>query len=354
MASTKPESADTTNMTDNVDDVSVNSASTTTETEYQMNWNKWNGYYKSIPEIQAVIDKKALWTVGKGYKAKDGNKAELDKIRGFGKDSFNAILYNMCRVYTIGGDSYAEIISNSRGTLRNLKPLNPGSIKIIANGNGIITRYEQWNNGTLAHKFNPDEIFHLCWNRQADAIHGISTIEKIENIILMRNESMSDLKMLFHRYVKPLIISAVDTDDETEIANYKAKLDNAVKNGENMVVPKGVLDKMERMSIPQYSTLDPMPWLDLLQAQFLAAEGVPSVILGNGTKDTTEATAKILYLAFQQMIEWNQLFIEEQCNAQLGIEIELNFPASIAPDLMANNDKAKKTNNMEMGVNENK
>ncbi len=337
-------------MTDNVDDVDVSSAATTTEIEYIPAWNKWNGYYKTIPEIQAVIDKKALWTVGKGYTSK--SKSDLDKITGFGKDSFNTILYNMCRVYTIAGDSFAEIIFNSRGTLRNLKPLNPGSIKIIANGAGIVTRYEQWADGKIIHKFDPDDIFHLCWNRQADAIHGISTIEKLENIILMRNESMADMKLVFHRYVKPLIISSVDTDDETEILNYKTKLDTAVKNGENLVVPKGVLDSMERMSIPQYSTLDPIPWLRLLQEQFLAAEGVPSVILGHGDKND-EATSKIMYLAFQQMVEWNQLFIEQQCKAQLGIDIELKFPASIAPDLIADGQKAKKTNNMEMGVNEN-
>ena len=71
------------------------------------------------------------------------------------------------------------------------------------------------------------------------------------------------------------------------------------------------------------------------------AEGVPEVILGHG-EETTEATSKILYLAFQQMIEYNQLFLEEQLKLQLGLDIEFNFPASIEPSLPEQGAKSKK------------
>ena len=105
-----------------------------------------------------------------------------------------------------------------------------------------------------------------------------------------------------------------------------------------MIVPKDTVDSIERVSIPQYSTLDPLPWLKMLQEYFLIAEGVPEVILGYG-RDATEASAKILYLAFQQMIEFNQDFLHEQIKAQLKIDVKFKFPASLAPDIQ--NDQKK-------------
>ena len=66
---------DTTDMTNAVQDYSVDSETTdgpseSKETEYtNADWTQQLGYYKNIPEIQAVIDAKATWTVGKGYNA---------------------------------------------------------------------------------------------------------------------------------------------------------------------------------------------------------------------------------------------------------------------------------------------
>ena len=73
-------------------------------------WTQWFGYYKSIPELKAVIDTKATWTVGKGYKADEETSLLLDTITGFGKDTFNTILENCVRTYEIGGDSFVKII----------------------------------------------------------------------------------------------------------------------------------------------------------------------------------------------------------------------------------------------------
>lgn len=306
-------------------------------TKYYPKWTKWFGYYKAVPELQAVIQKVAIWTVGKGYKSDKKTKERLDKIKGNGKDTFDSIIFNLMIGKKVGGDSFAEIIRNKRGELRNLKPINPGSMVVLSNSKGIITGYKQAvipSGGDKAKsrmdpiKFKPEQIFHLMNNRLGDEPHGRSTIEKLETIIDMKNESMLDMRIVFHRYVKPLIISMIDSDDETEIAAFKAKLDKAVRYMENIVVPKDTVE-MERMSVPQYSTLDPLPWIQLLQQYFIMSEGVPGVILGEAEK-TTEATSKILYLAFQQNIEAEQLYLEQQIKAQLKLDVEFNFPADLA------------------------
>ncbi len=334
----------------------------TSTSEYQnTNWSTQWGAYLQISEIGGLIDRKAQYVVGKGFeipgviakikeKVKLTNVQEmLSKIRGNGLDTFNGIMYNGVRVYTIAGDYYAEIMKNGN-ELMNLKPLNPSTVKVIANDKGIIKGYEIMpvnTDPTGAEEkeqviLKPEEMFHLSYNRLADQIHGQSMIDKVMPIIEMRREAMKDLRIVFHRYVKPLLISSVDTDDPTEIANYKAKVDSAMEKGENLVVPKGVVDNIEKISIPQFSTLDPIPWLKLLQQEFIKAEGVPMIVMGVSGQGT-ESESKMLYLSWQQIVEFNQMFLEEQIKAQLGVDVEFEFPANIAPDLAADAKKDAKS-----------
>lgn len=346
MSNLKIASAERTNMDGITNfDYSVAQATAAELTEVRVDWLKWKGYYDKIPELQSVIDRKAMWVVGKGYKADERTKKILDRIRGNGKDTFDSIMFNAVRVYSIAGNFFAEIVKSKRGELRNVKPLDPSTIIIKGNSRGMIKGYEQEWKGEVVAKFDPEDILHLSWSRLADHLEGTGSIQKLEDIILKRNEALNDLKTVFHRYVKPLLITSVDSDDTSEVSAFKEKLDKSVELGENLVVPKDTVSAIERVSIPQYSTLDPLPWINLLQKQFIVAEGVPEVVLGHGA-DTTEASAKILYLAFQQMVEYNQLFLEQQLKAQLGIEVEFNFPVSLEPDIKSDNMKDPKINSM--------
>ena len=336
--------AEASNLTDAITDYSVDTSTTDAatdqkETEWQnANWTQWLGYYRKIPELSSVIDAKATWTVGKGFKADTQITFILESIRGFGTDTFNTIIENMIRTYNIGGDAFCEIIRDDKANLMNIKPLDPGSMKIIANRQGIITRYEQISpSKDTPKKFQPNEIFHLPRNRVADEIHGQSITEKLVDIILMKNEAMADFKQVMHRYVKPLWIFHLDTDDTTKISAFKAKYDTARENGENMYVPKDAVVP-ELQAVAPNATLNPLTWIESLDAKFYEAAQVPKIIVG-GTGGFTEAAVKIAYLAFQQTIEEEQLFIEEQVGMQLGIAINLEFPASLENELISDNKK---------------
>jgi len=323
----------------------VTAAGQTTENEYQnTSFMQQNGAYQEVSELAGMIDRKAMFVVGKGVKTSIFKNNQLKFIKGNGLDTFNTIMYNNVRVYTIGGDSFNEIVKTKREQLRNLKPLNPSTVKVLASSKGIVKSYEVFKitHGGQAEKpeetFEADDIFHLAYNRLADQIHGESVVKKLMPIVEMRREAMQDLRVVFHRYVKPLLISSVDTDDTAEILAYKNKLDSAMEKGENLVVPKGVVDNIEKISIPQFSTLDPLPWLQMLQMEFLKAEGVPGLVMGMAG-GATESEAKILYLAWQQVVEFNQMFLREQLQQQLGLKIEFEFPASIAPELIKDEGK---------------
>ena len=160
------------------------------------------GYYKTIPELAAVIDAKATWTVGKGFKADPDTTFILDSIKGNGKDTFNTILENMARTKEIGGDAYAEIIRNEDNELINLKPLDPETMRHVVNQKGILIRFEQVSKLSQSKPkiFQPEDIFHLSRNRVADEIHGQSIIERLTEIILMKNQAMADNKIITHRF----------------------------------------------------------------------------------------------------------------------------------------------------------
>ncbi len=301
------------------------------------------GYYKEIPELAAAIDAKATWTVGKGFKADEITNIILGAIKGWGRDTFNTILENCIRTYTLGGDSFCEIITNDKGILINLKPLDPATMVIVVNGAGIIIKYEQINrkSGKLINKFEPNEIFHLARNRVADEIHGVSIIPALQWIIDARNEAMADWRRVMHRNVDPMWIIQLDTDNETKVSGIKGKIDEARGKGETIYIPKDTVT-MEQVTIAPNSNLNPLPWIDSLNQYFYQATGGTDIVIGVG-QSITEASAKIRYLAFQQTIEEEQLYIEEEVLAQLNLIINLEFPASLENELISDKPKVEES-----------
>ena len=330
-----------------VDTQSTDGASDQKETRWtNEKFSQYLGYYKSIPELKSTIDTKAKYVTGFGVEADKRTMRILNKLTGFGKDTVNTLIQNFVRTYYVGGDSYAEIIttngepiSETGANLLNLKPLNPELMVHIVDEAGMLLRFEQNSpvEGVAPKPFEPHEIFYLPKNRFADEIHGTSICAAIENIIKARNEAMEDIKTVFHRYVKPLWIWQLDTDDTTKIAAFKAKADKTVDSSENIYIPKGAAEA-ERVSVPQFSTLDPLPWIRDLTDYFYQATNTPDVVVGSA-KQTVEASAKILILGFEQSVRDDQLFVMENFKSQLGLTIKLEYPTPIEADLIKDRGK---------------
>jgi hypothetical protein len=299
----------------------------TNGTGYIPNFKKWHGYYRQIPELRATINKLASWTFGRGIK---GGEEQLKLIKGFGKDSARSVLKNQWRSALICGDSFAHILPGG-----NVKPLNPDKIAILANRQGIIIGYAQEGREKI---YSPAEIFHLSYERIADEIHGIPFPEALEELIKSRNEGIADLRILYHRNIKPIQFFEVETDDISKLSSVESTINEAYKKSENVVIPAGVVKEIKRSATANYGTIDSLPYIKFLVRQFVTSCGMPEVIMGWG-EETTEASASIIYLAFQQEIEDMQQYIQEQVEAQLGIKIDLEFPASLEQSLQANEQK---------------
>lgn len=328
--------ADLTNALDDfsVDTQVTDGATGDKEFRWQMTeWPEYLGYYKEIPELQTAVDAKANWTMGAGFTAEEPTEILLSAITGNGKDTFNTILTNDIRVYTIAGDSYCEVIRDDDDFLVNLKPLDPSTIVIVQDKKGRVKRYEQVEKRKTVRKFRPEQIFHLSRKRIADEVHGVSVIPSVKWIILARNEAMNDWKTVLHRNVSPLQIHHLDTDDTSKVAAYKAKADLARAGGENLYIPKGSVE-VEVIQSQLNTAASPLAWINQLNDYFFQAVNVPQIIIGNA-KEFTDASAKIVYLAFEQSVKAEQLYIEEQVLMQLGLEIKLTFPASLQQDTIS-------------------
>ena len=203
-----------------------------------------------------------------------------------------------------------------------------GFTQIIKNREGKVT-FEK--------DFPTEKIFYLPRNRISDEVHGTGIIGKLKLILDMKNEAMADNRLINHRYAYPRWIYHLDTDDTTEIAAFKVKADKANANGENIYIPKDVVVP-EIMAVAPNATLNLLPWINYLDNLFYQVGKVPKIVVG-GSSEFTEKASSIVYLAFQQTVEEEQLFIEEQILSQLNLVIELEFPVSLENELLS--DKAK-------------
>lgn len=323
----------------------MDSASGQKESEWQnSSWSKQWGYFNAVPDLKSAIILKATWNVGKGYTTDPETEVILDHISGWGKDSFQDILHSMEVMKRIGGDSYAEIIRDKdTNLLLNLKPLDPGSMKIICDSKGMITRYEQvskTDKGII--KFAPEDILHFCNNRLGDQIHGISDIDALEQTLLAENESFTDMKKLMHCQARPMILWKLKTDDTAKINAFVTKIQNARKLGEDMFIPDD--DSIVSHEIVQLNPSNfVLAWRDDIRNKFYRTIGLPQIVPGAGGQ-STESESKVIYLAFEQIVEKDQKEIELQIWNQLQLKINLNPPTSMMENLQQ--DQAKDVGQM--------
>ena len=340
-------SATSSDLTEKIDDwevtaLAVDSPTDQKETEWlNTKWTTYWGYFNTVPDLKSAILMKAIWNVGKGYEADARTKVILNNLQGWGKDTFDDIIFNMEVIKRIGGDAFAEIMRGDNGNIINLKPLDPGTIKIVVNRAGRIIRYEQINKiakkDAIVQKWEPHEIFHLSNNRLADQIHGISDIESLEPVIKAEEENFEDMKILAHRQARPLIMFKLGTDNTTKISGFIDKMDRALNKGENIYVPDDEnAVKWEVIQVNPSQIV--MQWRTDIRNKFYRTIGLPQIVPGGGGQ-STESESKVIYLAFEQIVEKDQRFIEKQIWNQLALKINFLPPTSISESLQK--DEAK-------------
>jgi hypothetical protein len=303
-------------------------------------WSQQWGYFNTIPDLKAAILMKAAWMTGKGFKTSPREEVILEHITGWGKDTFEDIIFNAEVIKRIAGDSYCQIIRDKKtGLLVNLKPLDPGSMVHVVGKDGRLIRYEQTSKikDNPNKKFLTKEIFHLSHNRLADQIHGISDIKAVEKTILADNESFEDVRRIMHRQARPMIMFKLGTDDTSKISAFVKKMDEATNKGENIYIPndKDSVD-FEVIQVNMSSLI--FDWRNDIRNRFYRTIGLPQVIPGAGGQ-STESETKVIYFAFEQLVQMDQKKLELQIWKQLQIKIDLIPPTTLSAELQGDESK---------------
>lgn len=303
-------------------------------------WTTYLGYLKTIPEYARAVRSLAIWTCGRGWTASPEDTVTLDNIRGWGEDTIDSILQDMIVVKKTNGDSYSEIITNDKGTLINLKKQNPGRVRHAVNPKGLLEGYDVLQADGTWQRFKVHEIFHLCNDRIANEIHGVSVLESCKWVIDAYNEAMSDLRRIMHRTT--IRVLYIDMEDTSKIGTVREQYKEAIKNGEVLILPGKASDAgFQDLSVPPVQAF--MEWIRYLNNYFYEVLGVPKVITG-GTADYTEASSKIGAWTFEQPAMTEARLLEQDIWNQLAIRIK--FEA--APSMMDNiqSDQTKNTGQM--------
>ena len=326
------------------DSEDVERAGTDTKTHWvNAKWATYNSYYKNHLSCKSVMNKLSMWTMGTGLTADKRTKNILDKINGWGKDTIHEILDNQIRIESINGDSYAEIITpegeelKSNGSnLLNLKPLNPGSIGHVINSQGILEGYKQKLTDGKEKPFRLNQIFHLCLNRTADEIHGTGDIGSLMTFLDKIKQLDEDMSVMFHRFVVPMIIWKLNTDDPTAVLDFKTKQETAFNKGNNLVTPDKAVDW--KLLEAGKTGINPMDWRNKWTEEVIKGGGVPALIMAIES-GTTEASSKMVFMAWQMTIDSRQKKVEAQVKLQLGLKIKLPDPPKIDTNSVESDEK---------------
>lgn len=305
---------------------------------------KYYGIYQNIGQFRQAINAFATWCIGQGYECLDefGKKNVrdeiiLDNIRGWGEDTFLSILWQMIVIKKVNGNSFAEIIRSDKGTLINLKPLDPYRVKIVSNNKGKITGYK-YTQGENKEKTLPTErVLHLCNDRTIDEPHGNSVTKAVEWVV----EALEEAKALGRRMIRlsSITIIYVDENDTTRQNQLKTELKAGIDKGSIVLLPcKKEEASIEHTEMPPIQAL--ITWLNYLEDQFYKQIGVPKVVLG-GTAENTEASAKVGVISYEPTWVREITELEKDIWNQLAIRIKIRKQPSLMDNMQT--DEAKNT-----------
>lgn len=280
------------------------------------------GYYLTIPEIFSAVNALATWAVGRGWEVQDDStKVILEHIRGIGNDNFDKIMWNHQVVKVVVGDALTEV-KRAKNVIINMIPVDPTDARIVFGSNGLIKRYDVWNNSKWM-PIKKENMLHSSNKRIGNQIHGQSQVEPAKFIIDARNEALKDERIIKHRD-KALGIAYYKTSNAGKISFANTQIEKAVNKGEMLGLPE---DTAKIEPYPSRSSEDRTAWISYLENFFYQVFGVPrSIATSDGT---SEVGGKMGHVIFEPIYTKEQKDLEGDLLLQHGITLLFNRPPSL-------------------------
>ena len=289
---------------------------------YRTEYLTCKGMVERIPVLAAMMDADAEAIV-KSWRTYGPNAEalakELDSWKGNGKQSFKHIMYGLVKTAKICGDSFGEIVYGGKNKMdiKNLIQMPAENIEISVR-NGIIKGYQEIDGNNT---WKPEEVFHLAWNPMGASCHGTTVIKRLNDLLVARGQVEDDARKIFHRYIKPIHLVGLDTDDQTEIDEFKAEWAKLKDIPESDIFFPKDFAEVNRASVPQFSTLDPATWWNYLQRNMVMSTRIPEVRIGEVGQAYSEATARIVDRGYRDYIRWTQKWLEDALEIQIFPQI---------------------------------
>ena len=327
-----------------IDSAITDGATGTGDTVWQIDdWPKWLGYYRKYAAIKQVVDLRVEWVAGAGYETPVWSKVILDRI------NFLPILKNMLRTRRIGGVAYCEKVTDSKGALLALKPLDPASMQIVVNSRGALKEYRQVSRTSKGKTivFKPSEMFVLYNRKIADEIGAQGDIAAVEDLILADNEAFVIQKQIVKNFARPKLLVEVDEDDPDKVLAFMKLFDETTATGNNIGFPKGTV-AVTPLITPPAALSATLPQRAALRDQFFTVMNTPQILSGGGgAAGGTESFSKVVMTAHEQSVKAEQLEVETEVLNQLFFEIKLGASVSLRPDLQQDIKKDGATQQMD-------
>lgn len=335
-----PNSATTTNFTDNVDTFSVDFETVDGTTGYGKRWwdypdsNTYLGYYKQIPELASMLDVLAKRVCGMGWTSTT-HQTILENINGWGEDSFDSIMKSMLKEKKYLGDSMSEIVRGDNGQIINIKKLWLGDMRVICNSSGQIIGYQQRANQPDGKPRNlkPEQVLHFCNDRIGNEIHGTSITQILKTTLDSLQEAYNDERVIRHRD-KAIGIAKYKTDDTGKISYINTQIENSVNKGEMLGIPE---DTVEIEDWPAKGPKDRISYLQQLENRLYKVGGVPKALVTS--EGFTEAGGKAGLLSFEPNELAEKRELEQDLWNQLGIRIQFARSPSLLGEAVGTEQK---------------
>lgn len=286
---------------------------------------KWKGFVDNDAVLRAILNANAdaVTASWRTYGKHDSQMAQiLDGWTGLGKDNFTSIMNSALKTSKICGNYLGELVYDEVDGIDGDVPVNMiplpmqrWEMEIV---NGICKKYIECHTGE---EFRPEKIFHLAYNPLGAQCFGNSMIEPMQNILIYRHRLINSASKIFNRYIKPTRLITVRPDRQNtidDIAN-KWKQINDTEEGD-MFISEDQVTKVELISVPQYSILDPANWHRVLLDYIMMSSRTSEQILGTGTVNSEESS-RMQMMGFRQMVRFDQKWLANALQSQVFRQI---------------------------------
>lgn len=267
--------------------------------------------YKKVPIIAGAINKTVDVCVSSDFVIKSDNiliQKELNALMK--KINFDLLLRNIVKDMMIFGNAFVEITYDGFGGISELTILNPKSMYVKRNEEGVIEGFTQYMKGKVTDKQNfvPKEIAHFAYNIIGDCAYGYSIIAPLVQIIENKLNMEKAMMTLMERKANaPIHIKAgtpeepCHDEDITALANELYYLREKTEWVTDHRVDIGTIDFAGKI-------MNFAPYNEHFENQLVYGLEVPIVLLGRGA--IPEGLARVQLEAFARRINSIRLLLE--------------------------------------------